>query len=121
MLGNVRRRGEQITRALAGLQTNPWVREVRGRGLMRGIELADPLDSRPAGELAEQVQTAALRRGLTLELGGRNDCVVPMLPPLNVTTKIIDTACSILLEALQDCCPGSAPPLTAYTMTSPRH
>jgi diaminobutyrate-2-oxoglutarate transaminase len=107
VLGNVRRRGEQITRTLAALRNNPWVREVRGRGLMWGIELADPLGSRPAGELAEQVQAAALRRGLILELGGRNDCVVRMLPPLNVTAEVIDTACSIFFEALQECCPST--------------
>ncbi|MDQ4033000.1 MAG: diaminobutyrate--2-oxoglutarate transaminase family protein [Actinomycetota bacterium] len=105
VLGNVRRRGEQIAGMLEGLRSNPWVREVRGRGLMWGIELADPLDSRPAGELAEQVQAVALRRGLILELGGRNDCVVRMLPPLNVTAEVVDTACSIFLEALQECCP----------------
>ena len=107
VLGNVRRRGEQISRTLAGLGNNPWVREVRGRGLMWGIELADPLGRRPAGELAEQVQAAALRRGLILELGGRNDCVVRMLPPLNVTAEVIDTACSIFFEALQECCPST--------------
>ena len=101
----MRRRGEQIARTLAGLRNNPWVREVRGRGLMWGIELADPLDGRPAGELAGQIQTAALRRGLILELGGRHDCVVRMLPPLNVTAEVIDTACSILLDVLQECCP----------------
>ena len=107
VLGNVRRRGEQITRTLAGLRNNPWVREVRGRGLMWGIELADPLGSRPAGELAGRVQAAALRRGLILELGGRNDCVVRMLPPLNVTAEVIDTACSIFFEALQESCPST--------------
>ena len=107
VLGNVRRRGEQIARILARLRNNPWVREVRGRGLMWGIELADPLGSRPAGELAGQIQAAALRRGLILELGGRSDCVVRMLPPLNVTAEVIDTACSIFLDALQECCPST--------------
>ncbi|MGH3898024.1 MAG: aspartate aminotransferase family protein [Pseudonocardiaceae bacterium] len=107
VLGNVRRRGEQITQTLNGLHNNPWVREVRGRGLMWGIELADPLDGRPASELAAQIQTAALRRGLILELGGRHDCVLRILPPLNVTAEVIDTACSILLNTLQECCPST--------------
>lgn len=97
VLGNVRRRGKQIARTLAGLRDNPWVREVRGRGLMWGIELADPLDGQPCGALAGQIQAAALRRGLILELG-RHDCVVRMLPPLNVTAEVVDTACSILLD-----------------------
>jgi diaminobutyrate-2-oxoglutarate transaminase len=107
VLGNVRRRGQQIARRLAGLTSNPWVRDVRGRGLMWGIELADPLDGRPASELARQIQAAALRQGLILELGGRHDCVVRMLPPLNVTTEVTDTACSIFLDAVRKCCPTS--------------
>ena len=107
VLGNVERRGAQIARALEGLRDHPWVRDVRGVGLMWGIELADPLDGRAAGELAGEVQALALRRGLILELGGRHDCVVRMLPPLNVTAEVIDTACAILLDVLRECCPGT--------------
>jgi diaminobutyrate-2-oxoglutarate transaminase len=108
VLGNVRWRGEQVTRALEGMCDHPWVREVRGRGLMWGIELADPQDGRPAGELAAEVQAAALRRGLIVELGGRHDCVVRMLPPLNVTAEVIDTACAILVDAVEECCPSTS-------------
>jgi diaminobutyrate-2-oxoglutarate transaminase len=107
VLSNVRRRGEQIARALEGLRDHPWVRDVRGLGLMWGIEFADPADGRPAGEFAERIQTLALRRGLILELGGRHDCVVRLMPPLNVTEDVIDTACTILLDALQECCPSA--------------
>ncbi|MGQ0776770.1 MAG: aspartate aminotransferase family protein [Pseudonocardiales bacterium] len=106
VLGNVARRGEQIARALAGLRGHPWVRDVRGRGLMWGIEIADPLDGQPGGELAGLIQAEALRRGLILELGGRDDCVVRMLPPLNVTAEVVDIACAILFDALQECCPA---------------
>lgn len=101
VLGNVRRRGAQLAQALDGLRGHPWVREVRGLGLMWGIELADPADGRPAGELADQIRTRALRRGLILELGGRHDCVVRLLPPLNVTEAILDTACAILLDVFR--------------------
>ena len=38
---------------------------------------------------------------LIVELGGRDDCVVRLLPPLNVTAEVVDTACDILIEALQ--------------------
>ena len=47
------------------------------------------------------MQARALRSGLILELGGRDDCVVRMLPPLNVTAEVVDIACDILLDALQ--------------------
>jgi diaminobutyrate-2-oxoglutarate transaminase len=100
VLGNVRRRGEQIDDLLAPLQANPWVRQVRGRGLMWGIELADPATGDPAGTLARAVQAQVLRRGLIVECGGRDDAVVRMLPPLNVTAEIIDTACRILISVI---------------------
>jgi len=102
VLGNVRRRGEQVDDLLAPLQGNPWVWEVRGRGLMWGIELADPATGRPAGELARAVQAEALRRGLIVECGGRDDAVVRLLPPLNVTAGIVDTACRILVSVIDE-------------------
>ncbi|MDF3287960.1 diaminobutyrate--2-oxoglutarate transaminase family protein [Streptomyces silvisoli] len=102
ILGNVHRRGEQILKSLAELHADPWVREVRGRGLMWGIEFADPGDGSPAGAVAGQVQAGALRRGLIVEVGGRADCVVRLMPPLNVTAAVVDTACAILVDAIAD-------------------
>jgi diaminobutyrate-2-oxoglutarate transaminase len=102
ILGNVRARGTQVQNRLATLTDNPAVVDVRGRGLMWGIELAPPTDGRTAGELAEQVQALALRQGLILELGGRDDRVVRMLPPLNVTEHVMDVALSILITAIGD-------------------
>jgi diaminobutyrate-2-oxoglutarate transaminase len=110
ILQNVHDRGGQIDRLLAPLQDLPWVREVRGTGLMWGVELADPATDRPAGRLARAVQSRALRRGLILECGGRDDCVVRMLPPLNVTAEVVDTACAILIDAIGDVGGADAPP-----------
>jgi len=100
VLGNVRARSEQVRRRLEVLRTHPWVRDVRGCGLMWGVELADPATGARAGELAGRVQARALRGGLIVELGGRDDCVVRLLPPLNVTAEVVDAACDILIEAL---------------------
>ena len=72
VLGNVRARSAQVRRRLEVLRTHPWVRDVRGRGLMWGVELADPVDGRP-GRMAEQVQARCLADGLIVELGGRDD------------------------------------------------
>jgi diaminobutyrate-2-oxoglutarate transaminase len=106
VLGNVRARAAQIAQRLDVLRTHPWVRDVRGRGLMWGIELADPVDGRPAGRLAEQVQARCLADGLIVELGGRDDCVVRLLPPLNVVPEVVDLACAILLDAVDRCAPA---------------
>jgi diaminobutyrate-2-oxoglutarate transaminase len=102
VLENVRDRGLQVDELLAELQDLPWVYEVRGAGLMWGIELADPMTGRPAGDLARLVQRRALRRGLILECGGRDDCVVRMLPPLNVTAEVVAQACAILRDCIRE-------------------
>ncbi|MBT8160390.1 MULTISPECIES: diaminobutyrate--2-oxoglutarate transaminase family protein [Arthrobacter] len=102
VLENVRRRGTQIGLLLEPLASNPWVREVRGWGLMWGIELADPETGRPAGHMARAVQRRALQHGLILECGGRDDCVVRLLPPLIITEETTDEACKLLLAAFAE-------------------
>ncbi|MGY1603684.1 aspartate aminotransferase family protein [Geodermatophilus sp. SYSU D00815] len=112
ILDNVRARGHQIDELLAPLQDLPWVREVRGTGLMWGVELADPVTGLPAGALARGVQSRALRRGLILECGGRDDCVVRMLPPLNVSAEVVALACEILVDCITAADPAVPPPST---------
>ena len=80
--------------------------DVRGRGLMIGVEIVD-VDGRPdaggaypaAPELARRIQSQALSRGLIMELGGRNGSVVRFLSPLIVTAEEVDTIASIFCEA----------------------
>jgi diaminobutyrate-2-oxoglutarate transaminase len=76
------------------------VAEARGAGLLLGIELVDPATGDPNSDAALTVQREALQRGLILELGGRGDSVVRMLPPLNVTRRTLDQAVEILHHAL---------------------
>jgi len=100
VLDNVRDREEQLSARLGELAANPWVREVRGMGVMWAVELADPVTDEPASALAAAVQLAALRRGLIIETGGRGDAVLRLLPPLNVTAEVVDTAADVLAAAL---------------------
>ena len=37
---------------------------------------------------------------------GRDDCVVRLLPPLNVTAEVVDLACTIILDAMDVCTAG---------------
>ena len=46
------------------------------------------------------MQRAALRRGLILEIGGREDRVMRILPPLNVTRRTVDDALAIIASAV---------------------
>jgi diaminobutyrate-2-oxoglutarate transaminase len=76
------------------------VAEARGAGLMLGVEFADPVSGEPDGVVAAAVQRAALERGLIVELGGRDDAVLRLLPPLNVSRRTLDQALAILREAV---------------------
>ncbi|QLG49965.1 diaminobutyrate--2-oxoglutarate transaminase [Natrinema halophilum] len=84
------------------------VGDVRGRGLMVGMELVDPdgetdsLGRYPAdGNLASAVQTAAFERGLIVETGGRHGSVVRLLPPLSISPSQIDDVGDIVYESVR--------------------
>jgi diaminobutyrate-2-oxoglutarate transaminase len=72
------------------------VGDVRGRGLMVGVELVDPdrADADgvplPDGALASAVQRAMLDLGVLVEIGGRDGAVVRFLPPLVVEAEHVD-------------------------------
>lgn len=97
VLANVQAREAQLGAGLTALrERNPWVADVRGVGLMWGIELADPKTGAPATAMARAVQTAALQAGVIVEVGGLDDCVLRLMPPLTVTATEISQALAIL-------------------------
>ncbi len=103
ILEHVRDLGAHAMEALKGFERDhAIVGDVRGGGLMLGIELVDPATGAPNGEAATAVQRGAIERGLIVELGGRGDCVVRLLPPLNVSRETLDQALEILASALSE-------------------
>ena len=95
LVDNAAERGEQ---ALAGLR-ELWERhrgtviDVRGKGLMLGVEFASP-------KLAEDVQWACFVRGLlVLECGKQT---VRLCPPLVASAADVETAVRIFGEAVAD-------------------
>ena len=68
----------------------PGVREIRGRGLLLGIEIAGD---------ARAVVAAALERGLLVTTAG--DTVVRLVPPLIVTEAQIEEAVALLKAAME--------------------
>ncbi|MDI3418825.1 diaminobutyrate--2-oxoglutarate transaminase family protein [Streptomyces luteolus] len=84
---------------------HPQIGEVRGRGLMIGVELVDPEGPGagpppPAPRLAAAVQRACLDRGLIVELAGRRSSVVRLLPPLTLTDDQADAVLDRLTDGL---------------------
>src|SRR5205823_1246634 len=89
-LTGVRQKGEWLAARLASLAArSPRVREIRGRGLMWGLELAEP---------AAPFVTAARARGLLVLTAGAN--VLRLVPPLVITPHDLERGVAILEEVL---------------------
>ena len=100
ILENVREQGAYFLAALQELaRSHDLVYGAHGLGLMLGLEVQAPAGG-DVGKIARGIQRAALDRGLIVELGGRNDAVVRMLPPLNVTRATVDQALEILSASI---------------------
>ena len=93
------------SRALARMQDmkrrHPLIGDVRGRGLLLGMELVEERKSkRPARDAAERVLYRALSRGLSFKTTMGN--VLTLTPPLNLTDAEMDRALDILDECLAE-------------------
>lgn len=89
LLERGRAMGERLLEGLRGVAA-PAV-DVRGRGLLVGVELSPKIASR-------DVVSAALRRGLVLTEAGRN--TVRFTPALTVTAEDVDAAVRVFSETL---------------------
>jgi diaminobutyrate-2-oxoglutarate transaminase len=83
------------------LSDSPSVGDIRGRGLMIGIELVKDRDSKePWKELAGQVRSECFKRGAIIEVGGHFGNVARFLPPLVISRKLMLTASEIFVESV---------------------
>ncbi|AJQ95471.1 diaminobutyrate--2-oxoglutarate transaminase [Gynuella sunshinyii] len=98
--------GERLLTRLRQIHS-PIIGEVRGRGLMIGVEIVDPEQPQDAlgnhpldGQRARQIQREALTLGLITEVGGRHGSTVRLLPPLIINETEVDAMADILSEAI---------------------
>jgi len=91
LLATVRERGAELDAHLQGIAADfPLVTELRGRGLIRGMRLA---------EGAEEIQKDLYRRGLLVNRTGGD--VLRLLPPYVITSAEIACGIEILHDALE--------------------
>lgn len=92
LVANAAARGEQLRAGLAGLAaSDPRIGDVRGRGLMLGVDLVrDPASREPDGALADALIAACADAGLLLLTCGPAHNVVRWLAPLDVTPSEIE-------------------------------
>ena len=80
----------------------PVVREVRGRGLMVGLQLRDPADRVPASHITGRILARALKRGWLLLGAGTAGEVISLSPPLTIERDLLDRAVEALEEVLAE-------------------
>ena len=85
--------GEIVGARLQRWRGFPWVIEIRGRGLLWGIEMD--------GRLASTIASKALRRGVLLLPSGPEGRVLQICPPLSIARSQLDESLSILERLLE--------------------
>lgn len=108
--GNARRVGGLLIERLRAIAAgNPLVREVRGRGLMIGIELVKPGSEEANPQAAAAVLEAAREGGLLIgKGGGHNTSALRIAPPLSLTVAEAEEGAAILERALHSIRPQGA-------------
>jgi 2,2-dialkylglycine decarboxylase (pyruvate) len=104
LVERARERGDYLLARLRELQAaHEQIGEVRGRGLLVGLELVEDRESRrPADALGASVTAECLRRGLSMNIvrAGTSANCFRMAPPLTISVDEIDLAVEILDSSL---------------------
>ncbi|MFF0835880.1 MULTISPECIES: aspartate aminotransferase family protein [unclassified Streptomyces] len=101
--GNARRVGGMLLERLRAIGAQlPGVREVRGRGLMIGVELVRPGTDEADPRAAAAVLEAAREGGLLIgKGGGHSTSALRIAPPLSLTVAEAEEGAAILEHALR--------------------
>ena len=98
---NAAQRGEQLMDRLKKFQENcALVGDVRGKGLMIGVELIRDTAKTPATEESREVRTLCREAGVLVGVGGSLGNVVRLQPPLVLTAEQADHAADVLEKAI---------------------
>ncbi len=82
-----------LAQSLQSFTQYPFVKEIRGAGLMMGIEFQKPVE-------AKTVSNALLNKGVVTSAAGSN--TLRLVPPLIITKEEIANMCEILNEVLKE-------------------
>lgn len=98
-----RQHGEYMMDGLKILQKNfPIIGDLRGLGLMIGMEMVGGSDLKPAPNHAEVIRTSCFKRGVLVGVGGIYGNVVRIQPPLVISKEQIDSVLESITEALTE-------------------
>ncbi|PRX47111.1 4-aminobutyrate aminotransferase [Prauserella shujinwangii] len=99
--GNAAKLGDRIIAGLRDLGDRYGVvGDVRGKGLMIGVELVEPGGTEPSPPAAGVVLEETKARGLLVGKGGLHNNVIRLAPPMTLTDEEAGEALDILGEAI---------------------
>jgi adenosylmethionine-8-amino-7-oxononanoate aminotransferase len=99
LCGKAKRLGEYLRIKLADLKKYGVVREIRGRGVLLGVELVKDTNSmEPFPELGKELKRTALEHGLILRV---DPTWFAVAPPLIAEEKDIDEMCALIDASLR--------------------
>lgn len=97
------RKGEHALDRLWELQANhPLIGDVRGLGLMIGVELVSDRQSKePASKAASGIRAYAREQGVLIGVGGQQGNVLRLQPPLVIADNALDRALDVITAGLE--------------------
>ena len=102
LLENAERQGSYIMKRLKEMMDDhPMMGDVRGAGLMIGVELVKDKETKePAREETEEVMMRCFRKGIAIVNCGVS--TIRMMPPLTITRELIEPALEIFEACLSE-------------------
>lgn len=101
LVQNSAKRGEQMMRLVReSAEKHDQIGEVRGKGLMIGVELVEDEDKSPAAKGAAAVKREMRNRGFLIGVGGIHRNVLRIQPPLVITAEEIDASARALEQSM---------------------
>lgn len=104
LIGNAREMGTRLKNGLKDLmKVQPLIGDVRGRGLMLGVELVkDRKTKAHAAEEAIELMDVCKKHGLLIGRGGLFGNIMRIAPPMNITAKEVDQIVEIIDRSLTE-------------------
>jgi 4-aminobutyrate aminotransferase len=102
LLENATQQGAYVIKRMKEfMKDSEIVGDVRGKGLMIGVEIVEDKESKkPAGEKANEIMMRSWKRGVALITSGKSS--LRIVPPLVITRELIDSALDIITSSVKE-------------------